>query len=186
MRQQFDWGELPDWPIFPTNSGRAAGQDNGIESGHYPLQDGRRRGTGRVYRLQTQKGLEKIAAREKHWPLSDQMGRRICELWPPSSLLNYWYKAHFPNVNINPNNFRQLPIRAIDFADPPQVRLHDAIVKLVEQFLELHVQLASAPSEAEREIYQRQVEALDREVDKAVYELYGLGKEEIRMVEEEL
>jgi hypothetical protein len=57
---------------------------------------------------------------------------------------------------------------------------------LVEQFLELHVQLASAPSEAEREIYQRQVEALDREVDKAVYELYGLGKEEIRMVEEEL
>jgi hypothetical protein len=35
-----------------------------------------------------------------------------------STLLNYWYKAHFPNVNINPNDFRCIPIRLIDIADP--------------------------------------------------------------------
>jgi hypothetical protein len=48
--------------------------------------------------------------------------------------------------------------------------------------LELHKRLAAA-SQADRELYQRQIDATDREIDKLVYELYGLTEEEIKVVE---
>jgi len=41
------------------------------------------------------------------------------------------------------------------------------MVTLVEQMLQLHKQQAAA-SEHERELYQRQIEATDREIDKLV------------------
>ena len=40
-------------------------------------------------------------------------------------------------------------------------------------------------SAAERELYQRQIDATDREIDRLVYVLYGLTDEEIRIVEAE-
>ena len=56
------------------------------------------------------------------------------------------------------------------------------MVTLVEQMLELHKRLAAA-SASDRELYQRQIDATDREIDKLVYELYGLTDEEIGVVE---
>jgi len=35
----------------------------------------------------------------------------------------------------------------------------------------------------EAELYQRQIDATDREIDRLVYELYGLTEEEIKIVE---
>ena len=35
----------------------------------------------------------------------------------------------------------------------------------------------------ERTVIERQIEATDREIDRLVYELYGLSEEEIRLVE---
>ncbi len=43
----------------------------------------------------------------------------------------------------------------------------------------------AAASERDRALYQRQIEAADREIDKLVYELYGLTQEEIKIVEGE-
>jgi len=43
----------------------------------------------------------------------------------------------------------------------------------------------AAALEHDRELYQRQIEATDREIDKLVYELYGLTQEEIKIVEGE-
>jgi hypothetical protein len=37
---------------------------------------------------------------------------------------------------------------------------------------------------ADNELYQRQIEATDAEIDALVYELYGLTEEEIAIVEE--
>jgi len=56
------------------------------------------------------------------------------------------------------------------------------MVTLVEQMLQLHKQQAAA-SDADRTLYQRQIDATDREIDKLVYELYGLTQEEIKIVE---
>ena len=60
---------------------------------------------------------------------------------------------------------------------------HDRRVALVDQMLELHQRLAAAASEHDRALYQRQIEATDQEIDKLVYELYGLTDKEINIVE---
>ena len=39
------------------------------------------------------------------------------------------------------------------------------------------------PPSADRQLYQRQIEATDRQIDRLVYELYGLTEEEIEIVE---
>ena len=78
----------------------------------------------------------------------------------------------------------QIPIRTINFSDPDDKARHDRMVALVDQMLELHKQLASARTDHEKTAIQRQIDATDRQVDQLVYELYGLTKEEIKIVEE--
>ena len=58
------------------------------------------------------------------------------------------------------------------------------MAKLVEQMLQLHKQQGAAKSDGDRELYQRQIDATDREIDRLVYELYGLTKDEIKVVQE--
>ena len=60
---------------------------------------------------------------------------------------------------------------------------HDRMIKLVEQMLELHKRQAAA-SASDRELYQRQIDATDREIDRLVYELYGLTDDETKIIEE--
>jgi len=43
--------------------------------------------------------------------------------------------------------------------------------------------LAGSAIPADEELYQRQIEATDRQIDALVYELYGLSGEEIAIVE---
>ena len=57
------------------------------------------------------------------------------------------------------------------------------MIKLVDSMLTLHKQLAEAKSVAQKEIIQRQIDSTDKEIDQIVYELYGLTKEEIKIVE---
>ena len=49
--------------------------------------------------------------------------------------------------------------------------------------LELHKKLAAAAIPADKELYQRQIEATDRRIDGPVYALYGLTEEEVGVVE---
>jgi len=55
---------------------------------------------------------------------------------------------------------------------------------LVEQMLALHEKLAAARIGQEKTITQRRIDATNRQIDRLVYELYGLSDEEIRIVEE--
>jgi predicted nucleic acid-binding Zn-ribbon protein len=57
------------------------------------------------------------------------------------------------------------------------------MVQLVEQMLTLHKQLPEAKTAHEQTLLQRQIDATDRQIDKLVYELYGLTEEEIKIVE---
>jgi hypothetical protein len=76
-----------------------------------------------------------------------------------------------------------LPIRIIDFNNKEERAAHDRMAKLVHSMLALHKQLASAKSQAQRGAIQRQIEATDAEIDRLVYDLYGLTKDEIAIVE---
>ncbi len=60
---------------------------------------------------------------------------------------------------------------------------HAHLVRLVDSILSLHKQLAAAKSAAQKAILQRQIDATDAEIDRLVYDLYGLTAEEIEVVE---
>ena len=77
----------------------------------------------------------------------------------------------------------QLPIHTINFSDPTEIKYHDRMVALVESMLALHKQSAAAKLPDEKERLQRQIDITDKQIDKLVYELYGLSEEEIKIVE---
>jgi hypothetical protein len=91
------------------------------------------------------------------------------------------YKKLFPQFN--QSTVEQLPIRTINFTDPADVARHDRMVQLVEAMLALHRHKAAARTQAEQDLYQRQIEVTDRQIDALVYELYGLTADEIAIVE---
>jgi type I restriction-modification system DNA methylase subunit len=82
------------------------------------------------------------------------------------------------------NYLKPFPIRTIDFTDSAEKRRHDQMVALVEQMLDLNKQLAEAKVPQAKTILQRQIETTDRQIDELVYELYGLTKDDIAIVEE--
>ena len=77
----------------------------------------------------------------------------------------------------------KVPIRSINFNDKVDRARHDRMVKLVEQMLQLYPQLAAAKTAHEQTLTQRQITATDGQIDRLVYELYGLSEDEIRIVE---
>ncbi len=67
--------------------------------------------------------------------------------------------------------------------NPEDVARHDRMVSLVEQMFELYKKLDVAKLGSEKEMIQRRINATDTEIDRLVYELYGLTDEEIAIVE---
>ncbi len=55
----------------------------------------------------------------------------------------------------------------------------------MERICSLHERLDEAKIESERTIIQHQIDAVDRQIDRLVYELYDLTDEEIEVVEQE-
>jgi hypothetical protein len=79
--------------------------------------------------------------------------------------------------------FGELPIRTINFADKSDKSAHDQMVSLVEQMLEMHQKLAGARTPQEKTALERQIAATDTQIDRFVYDLYGLTEDEIKIVE---
>ena len=106
-----------------------------------------------------------------------------------SRLIDFIYTIMNPEkgealAQVKKHHVEQLPIRTIDFSVPDDKARHDRMVVLVDQMLELHKQIASAKTDHDKTVIQRQIDATDRQIDRLVYELYGLTKEEINIVEE--
>ena len=76
-----------------------------------------------------------------------------------------------------------LPFPVPKLSEKPDKIRHDKMVSLVDQMLDFHKQLAQAKLPQKKTVLKRQIEATDRQIDKLVYELYGLTEEEIKIVE---
>lgn len=101
-----------------------------------------------------------------------------------NSTLSQWrFKLTSTNNNVATNELDSMPIRTIDFSDLEDAARHDRMVELVERILALHERMAEAKIERERTVIQRQINATDRQIDRLVYELYGLTDEETAIVE---
>ncbi|CAG0947139.1 Type IIS restriction enzyme Eco57I [Anaerolineae bacterium] len=102
-----------------------------------------------------------------------------------SKLLNWWYGSQFKGLHVKLNQLTLLPIRRINFDDKQEKKQHDAIVALVEEMLELQKDYAEAAREKlpRADSLKRKIDAVDEEIDAAVYRLYDLTEEEIKTVE---
>jgi hypothetical protein len=74
----------------------------------------------------------------------------------------------------------ELPIKKIS---PEQQK---PFIKLANRMLDLNKQLQQEKSDSKRERLQQQIKDTDYEIDQRVYKLYGLTKEEIKIVEDNL
>ena len=61
----------------------------------------------------------------------------------------------------------------------------DRIADLVKAMLALEQHLSAAKTAHDKTVVQRQIDATDGQIDRLVYELYGLTEEEVRIVEED-
>ena len=91
-------------------------------------------------------------------------------------------KALFPKVLVG--DLKNIPIPKLLPTNPTDKSRHDQMVKLVEQMLALHQSLATAKTPQEKTSLERQIPATDQQIDRLVYDLYGLTDEEIKIVEE--
>lgn len=100
-----------------------------------------------------------------------------------SNLINWFFAKSYNIVNIDPRYLKRVFIRSINFSDPAEKAQHDRMVALVTNMLELHKARAAAKTQSEQELYNRQIAATDQQIDRLVYDLYGLTEEEINIVE---
>jgi len=90
-------------------------------------------------------------------------------------------KDDFPQVTIRDILGLPFPLAALR---TPRGNAHrERMVDLVESMLALHRRLGTRRTQHDRTVTQRQIEAADRQIDRLVYELYGLTEEEIAVVE---
>ena len=69
------------------------------------------------------------------------------------------------------------------FTNPVEKAQHDKLVSLVDNMLELQKKLHDAKMERDKELYERQIKTVDAQIDRLVYDLYGLTEEEVKVVE---
>jgi type I restriction-modification system DNA methylase subunit len=93
-----------------------------------------------------------------------------------SKIVNYWC-VNYLSDDLNQSFLEKIPVCQAG------TDLYRRMVSFVEQMLALHKRLAEAKTSNEQTIIQRQIDATDRQIDKLVYELYGLTSEEIAIVE---
>lgn len=105
-----------------------------------------------------------------------------------SRLLNWYYQTLNPEVGealaeVKRTNVARLPIRAVDSSIPKDKASANRIISLVAQMILLQHDLTIAKSPHGANLRQREIEAIDRQIDKVVYSLYGLSEDEIKIVE---
>ena len=89
-----------------------------------------------------------------------------------SKLINYWFSHHFHDVNIKPDQLRKIPI-----VDDKNIFLK--LKELVDQILSI----TKDNDYLDNPDKKAKVKRLEKEIDQLVYKIYGLTKEEIKIVE---
>jgi hypothetical protein len=82
-------------------------------------------------------------------------------------------------LRFQPPQIRRIPIRTFDLSKPTDKSRDDEMVAKVEA----KKQLAKAQTDKDKNFYENKCTALDRQIDRLVYDLYGLTEDEIRIVE---
>lgn len=92
-------------------------------------------------------------------------------------------RAAFPKINTN--TLSNFPIPYFENNNDEFIELKEKISELAELLTKLNNQQILKITPQEKQILQRQIDAADKQIDRLVYELYGLTEEEIKIVEGE-
>ncbi len=93
-----------------------------------------------------------------------------------SKLINYWC-INYLSDDLNQSFLEKIPI-VVD-----KTNLCEQIALFVEKMIFMNKEATITKTAHEQTLIQRQIDATDKQIDKLVYELYGLTDEEIAIVE---
>jgi len=102
-----------------------------------------------------------------------------------SKLLTYLYSNSFLGICVAKNAILQLPFPRLNLSNQSDKKKHDEVVQLVDRMLKLKKKEQANLAIVSRTVYHRQIVAIDAEIDRLIYELYGLTAEEIAIIEGE-
>lgn len=94
-----------------------------------------------------------------------------------SKLINWLFKSLNNTNHLPAREIKRLPVPMIDLNNKKQKAITTEIIKLVKEMLKLN----KTPELGQRHV--ADIAVIDREIDQLVYRLYGLTKEEIKVVE---
>lgn len=97
-----------------------------------------------------------------------------------STLHNSYFSKRFTTISLTASFIGVLPI-CIPTED--NINFRHGIVKLVNTMLQLNEELQTITVPARRSALEARIAHIDKEIDKLVYQLYGLTEEEIKIVE---
>jgi hypothetical protein len=104
-----------------------------------------------------------------------------------SRLVDYFYASRYGGnrlaggyLRVGPPQIRMIPIPSIDTAT--QESRQTRLIEQVREMIDLQEARIAGRTPVERDAAQRQIDALDDQIDETVYELYGLTDDEIAVV----
>lgn len=111
----------------------------------------------------------------------------ICALLN-SKLINFYYVKNFTNastltVNISKTFLEKIPLPLIELNNKEDKEMHDKIVTLVDNIIALNKKLSVEKNPNSITIINRQINAVDKQIDSLVYKLYNLNDEEVKIIE---
>ncbi|KLI25730.1 Eco57I restriction-modification methylase domain-containing protein [Brachyspira hyodysenteriae] len=83
----------------------------------------------------------------------------------------------------SPTFISSFPIKELDLDNKEDKEIHDKLVNLVDNIIELNKKLSSEKNPNTIEMLNTRIQAVDKAIDKIVYALYGLNDEEIKIIE---
>ncbi len=106
-----------------------------------------------------------------------------------SALFSFYYRIAFAS---NKTVFSEVGARQVQLLHVPKINFqiqnekseHDKMVQLVDQMLNVKKILQDTKTDRDKDYYERRCKELDNQIDRLVYELYGLTEEEIKIVED--
>ena len=101
-----------------------------------------------------------------------------------STLVNFIFGRQHIDIHAKGVYLVELPLPAVDFGDETSTRRHDSMIGLVSRMLDRTARLVAAKTDHETTALRRETDSLDRQIDRLVYDLYGLTDDEIALVEE--
>jgi len=98
-----------------------------------------------------------------------------------------WRKTHYDEKKTFPKIKKEailsISVPVIDFSKSVEKDKHDQITKLVDNLMKLNKQLHDTKLENQCQQIQRTINHTEKKIDELVYELYGLSKNEIEIIE---